>query len=198
MAYIPDVPMFIQYQNAPKFKSILEKLSVYLTIPIEEFYQHYFNIETADTQGLDNWGKILNQSRTIQTPDLTSIFGFDTGVPPSPLTTGYPQNYNNGTFYGGQTIPVILGNDSYRILLQFKYSSYTVNNSVAACMTVINNYIKKQYPLNPSYKCDIIEGNMYFIYNFNFALQPFEVALFHYNKILPTAAGIKYGVDWVI
>jgi|GEM_PF-5184550 hypothetical protein len=195
--YIPNVEMFIQYQDAPNFKTLLQSLSAYLTIPIDDFFYHYFNLDTADTQGLDNWGIILNQGRTIQSPDYTSVFGFDTGIPPSPLATGYPQNYNNGTFYGGQTIPVTLTDDQYRVLLQFRYSGYVTNNSVASCMTIINNYIKKQYPLNPTYRCDIVESVMHFRYVFNFTLQPFEIALFRDNKVLPTAAGIGYGVDWV-
>ncbi len=196
LPYAPNVNMFIQYQNAPKFLDLLQRLTVYLNIPIKQFYEHFFDLRTADDQGLENWGKILNQSRTIPVPDFTSVFGFDNGTPPSPLSTGYPQNYNNGSFYGGQTAQQLLTNDQYRILLQFRYLSYTINNSVAACMRVVDNYIKHQYPLHPEYMCSIIEGNMEFIYSFSFQLQPFEIVLFKYNNALPSPAGIKYSITW--
>ena len=78
------VNTYIQYQNAPKFNALLTQLTNYLTIPIDQFYTDYFNLLTATTQGLDNWGIILNETRNITYYNYDSIFGFDTGVPATP------------------------------------------------------------------------------------------------------------------
>lgn len=188
--------MYIQYQNANKFTTLLNDLEAYLTIPIKEFYDHYFNINTADPQGLANWGKILNQTETIAVPDFLNVFGFDTGDTPMPLDTGYPQNFGFGNFYNGQTAPTTLTTEQYRAVLKLIYLKYTSNCSVGSCVNVINSYIQQQYS-NPLYKCVIIESQMQFAYSFNFTLQDWEIALFKYNDTLPRPGGIDYKVYWV-
>ncbi len=189
--------MFIQYQNSSNFVSLLNQLSDYLLIPIDQFYNHFFNIKTADTQGLDNWGLILNQIRTIQVPDYTSIVGFNNGVAPVPLDTGYPQNFNYGGFISSATTTQTLTNDQYRAVLQLLYFKYTVDCSVKSCIDVANIYIQEQYN-DPSLLCSITEHAMYYTYDFNFTLQPFEITLFKQNDLLPRPAGIKYNVTWTV
>lgn len=187
--------MYIQYQNALRFVSLLSQLEAYLSIPIREFYNHFYNLATCDTQGLDNWGKILNRTRIAVIPDYSQCIGFDNGTPPVPLDTGYPQNFNNGNFYGGQTIAGTLNDEQYRALLQLTYQKYSVDCSVAACTNVINNYIQTRYN-DAAYQCEIIEGNMEFVYMFNFIPQDWEIALFKYSQVLPKPAGIAYTIQW--
>lgn len=228
--------MFIQYQNAPKFKELLDRLKDYLTIPIQQFYEHFFNIDTADTQGLNNWGLILGQSRTVGQYSLDGVFGFgkrtfpkpptyplplgygvfgddlpdpfegafgfsvDTYTPPEPMPApnAYPQPFDYGVFYGGtntNTKKSTLTNDQYRAVLKLLYQTYTVDCSLASCEEVVNNYIQEQYN-NPILKCNIIEGDMFFTYQFNFTLQPWEISLFKLTKILPKPAGIAYYITW--
>ena len=50
--------IYTQYQNAPKFTKLLFDLEAYLTVDPLEFYETYFNLNTCDTAGLDNWGRI--------------------------------------------------------------------------------------------------------------------------------------------
>jgi len=187
--------LYIQYQNSIKFVNLLTQLEAYLSIPVRDFYNHFYNLQTCDTQGLNNWGKILNQTRNTLVPDYSQVVGFENGIPPDPIDTGYPQNFNNGNFYGGQTRTVILDDAKYRLLLQLIYQKYSVDCSVAACTNVINYYIQQRYN-NPAYYCEIIEGNMEFVYLFSFTPQDWEIALFKYSQVLPKPAGIAYIIQW--
>ena len=188
--------MYIQYQNAPKFTQLLSSLVTYLTIPIDQFYEHFFDLRQCDTQGLNNWGKILNQTRTVLAYNYAQTFGFYTGEA-NLSTTVYPQNFGHGSFFSTSTdtITVTLNDYQYRQLLLLLWQSYCVDCSLVSCANVINEYIQNQYN-NPDYRCDIIEGSMSFTYKFNFALAPWEIALFELNQILPKPAGIKYFVNW--
>jgi hypothetical protein len=191
----PLFPFYVQYQNAPKFTQLLNLLAGYLLIPIELFYATYFNLQTAGTQGLNNWGVILNQSNNILVTQNINRYGFENGSPPSPIDVGYPQNFGHGNF-SNDTQTTILSNDEYRVLLQFIYSSYVIDCSVRSCTDIINTYIQNQYN-NPAYHCYITEGNMTFTYAFNFTLQPFEIAIFITNGKLPRPAGIAYEVTYI-
>lgn len=145
---------------------------------------------------MDNWGVILNQSREVFIYDFDNIIGFNNGISPIPPDTGYPQNFNNGNFFNFGSSVDGLPNEQYRILLKFKYATYTTNCSYASLTNIINYYIQQQYN-NLSKRCDIIDGIKTFTYAFNFTLQPWEIGLFAIEKILPSPAGIRYTVTYV-
>jgi len=189
------VEMYVQYQNAPNFKKLLRQLTDYITIPIDQFFTAYFDLTTCTTQGLDNWGKILNRTRQVNYYNYSKVFGFDNGVTPIPPDTGYPQNFQHGNFFSLTGSGLSLPDYAYRSLLQITYYSYIIDCTLGACASIITFYAKQQ---NPSYKCIITEGDMTFNYHFNYELQGWEVVLFTYSKILPAPAGINYTVTWVI
>ena len=190
---ILPIDIYIQYQNASNFANLLRGITDYLTIPITEFYSDFFDLRTCTTQGIDNWGRILNQSRVIQYFDFTDIFGFDLGLPP-PEPHEYPQNYNHGNFFSFGGSSTSLDDTAYRALLQFTYFNQTIDCSVGACVSVVNYYVRQS---NPNNKCVLTESNMSFNYAFNYQLQGWEIVLFTYTKILPTPAGIPYTVTWI-
>jgi hypothetical protein len=186
--------MYLQYQNTPKFTDLLDKLTAYLLIPINQFYEHFFNLDTADTQGLKNWGVILNQGNVVLARNYDYVFGFNNGTAQTPPDIGYPQNFGHGNwavYYDRRT----LTDDQYRILLKLTYLNYITNNSLASCVSIVNTYIQEQYN-NPDKYCTLLNGNMIFTYHFNFALTDWEVALFKDSHKLPTPAGIGYNVTW--
>lgn len=57
-----------QYANSPKLNTILDGLENMLgaEADIKNFYDNIFNIQTANTYGLDVWGKRLNISRQLK------------------------------------------------------------------------------------------------------------------------------------
>ena len=191
------VKLFIQNQNGPKWNELLRKLTDYLTIPIDQFYTDYFDLRTCTKQGLDNWGRILNVGRTVPYFNIDSIFGFDTGVTPSPPDTGYPQNFDHGNFYALADNTFELNDNQYRVLLQFTYINQTIDNSIGACVASVNAYARNSHDGDSSFKCQVIESALSFTYAFNYTLEGWEAILFAVIKILPTPAGIPYTVTWI-
>ena len=187
--------IYTQYQNAPKFTKLLFDLEAYLTVDPLEFYETYFNLNTCDTAGLDNWGRVLNRPRTINVIDFStgSIFGFDTGTIPDPITTGYPQNFDHGNFVGKTLAPITLDDATYRTLLQFTWFRYTINQAVNPSTFAVNFWIQNTTN-DPTKTCKIteIDGFLDFYYDFNYKLSPIELSLFKGEKILPRPAGRKY------
>jgi hypothetical protein len=185
--------LYVQKQNTVVMKGLFRKLTDYLTIPIDQFYSDYFNLLTCTTQKLDNWGRILNQTRNITFYNYQYILGFDVDEP-APVDNEYPQNFDHGNFFAFNGIPGLLNDNEFRVILQFAYFRQTIDCSIGACVAITNFYAKQS---GSDHKCQIIEGDMSFIYNFNYTLQGFEIVLFKQNKILPTPAGITYDVNWV-
>ena len=185
---------YIQFATADNLNKLADELLPLLTLNPEEFHRKYFDIDTCESDGLDNWGEILNLSRTIQITDATSgVFGFgkqsDYPIPP----TGYPQNFNNGFFYnpdyeGDTTNPVTLNDFQYRLVLKFRYRALTSNMSLYSINNIMNSLI---VALNPTFKCFVyMSGFMQLTYKFNFALQDWQKAIFKNRDILPVPAGI--------
>lgn len=188
------VKSYIQYQNASKFNNLMAQLTDYLTIPIDEFWYNYFTLDTCDTAGLDNWGRILNQSRTITYQNYDYIFGFDVGESAPTDVKTYPQNFEHGCFFAfnGQTSQ--LDDEQFRVLLRFAYFNQTIDCSIGACVFVTNYYAQQS---GAGHQCKIVESSMSFTYEFNYTLQSWEWILFKINKILPKPAGIDYTVTWI-
>jgi len=188
--------LYSQYVNAPKFQKLIDELSAVLTIPISQFYNDFFNLYTCTTQGLDNWGIILNTTRDSFTYDYAESFGFDTGEP-NPTTTEYPQNFGHGSFFStsNRIVKIKLNDTQYRIVLLLQYAKYTSDMSMASCTAIVNNYIQFTYE-DPTYKCTVKDNHLAVNYHFNYSLSAQEVALFKINKLLPKPAGIEYSVTW--
>lgn len=188
--------IYVQYSNATNLKGLLEGLYPYLTIDPEEFYFEFFNIDTCNAQGLDNYGRMLNQSRFIQSVESGSYYqklGFrQVGYTPPP--NEYPQNFNNGNFYGGSTNPqfIELDDADYRVLLKFKYLNYTSNFSYESANRIMNLYALSRAP---NYKAAVIPTPgkvMDITFQFNWELEDFETSIFQIRNVLPVALGVAY------
>lgn len=62
-----------QYANSPKLNAILDGLEDMLgtAADIKNFYNNIFNIQTANTYGLNVWGERLNISRRLKVNEQT-------------------------------------------------------------------------------------------------------------------------------
>jgi len=191
--------LYIQFSNAKNLQKLEEELLPYLTINEEEFRQTYFDIETCDKNGLDNWGIILNISRTVLIGNASDgVFGFGQQsmypVPPD----GYPQNFNNGFFYNLKYekeagIPYELNDFQYRTMLQFRYRTITCNMSLFSINKIMNQLVgtlSKAYGFE-NHRCRVkMTGYMKLSYEFNFALLPWMRAIFINRNVLPVPAGV--------
>lgn len=183
---------YIQFEQATNLNNLLAGLAPYLTIDEETFYTDFFNIQTCIGDGLDNWGKLLNLPRVIYMADLTSCFGFDTGELPDPVATGYPQNFDNGNFWGGQTAGFTLTDDQYRFLLRLKYFSLNTNASLAALNKAINIAVQL---INPAHKAKFSEtGLMELTLEINFYFNAFQYAVFSDRQFIPIPVGVSYTI----
>lgn len=187
---------YVQFANATKLNQLLDNLYPLLTIDPATFLLTYFDIRTCGTNGLDNWGRILNFPRVIQVNDATDgVFGF--GKPnyyPLPTPTAYPQNFNNGRFYnpdyeGDTTNPYILNDFQYRIVLLFRYRTITSNMSMYSINHILNQLV---ISLDSDYKVLAVQtGTMEITYKFNFPLQAWQRAIFKNRNLLPVPAGVN-------
>lgn len=178
--------IYTQYNNATNLNSLLEGLYPYLTISVDDFFKNYFDITTCKDSGLDNWGAILNFSRSIQIPKLENVFGFGT---PSPLDDiQYPQNFANSNFYSGSTEAFNLLDDPYRIALRFRYKYLTCNMSILSANLIMNFYTQSQSIPKRCIVSTTSPMNMDF--KFNYTLSPLEITIFDIPNILPVPTGV--------
>ncbi len=189
-----DFPMYAQYKNSPTFINLVQKFSNALLFKDVDWINDYLSIETATTEGLDNWGIILNQSRIVNSGGIyDGVFGMFNG---DIITddTSYPQNFFNSNFYNINYAPTIaLNNTQYSALLMLIYNKYTTNNSLSELNTIMELYkerigsigqavVFETYPMGITYRFDYIPA-------------PYEIHLFN-NGILPKPAGVKVKLEF--
>jgi len=184
--------IYLQYEQ-PNITAYVDSLQTNISVSAAKFNNEFFNILTCNAAGLDNWGIILNQPRSVLVPNwlAKNKIGFDTGTPPA-STGDYPQNFNNSNFAQfAATTSILLSDDQYRALLQFTYLNYVTN----ATLKTINKNMNFYYnPGNNNGRQVAVtnSGNMQITYTFNFALQPYEIILFNQpTNVLPTPIGVK-------
>ncbi len=183
--------IYVQYQNSTRLNTLLDGIETAIRFTDNDritWINNYLSIETASTDGLDNWGRILGQNRIVPAGigGAKNVLGFDTGIPPAPINDGYPQNFDNGNFYDSShdSSTVVLVDDAYRVLLKILYLKYTTNNSIASLNLMIQSFAGNR---GEAY---VLSGNMSISYVFNFTLKPFEINLFENTDCLPVPAGI--------
>jgi len=184
---------YVQFSTAQNLNKLFDELTPLITIDTLEFLQDYFDIDTCDADGLDNWGRILELPRVITINTATDgVFGFgvqdDYPIPDD----GYPQNLNNGFFYNSEyednTVQYTMLDYEYRIALKFRYSSLTSNLSMRSINKIMNDLLTQ---LDPNHKCTVNQTDiMTLTYKFNFILTPWQKSLFSNRSILPVPAGV--------
>lgn len=168
--------LYLQYQKAINLKALIDQLRPILTINEESFYNDFFNILTCKTDGLDNWGIILGQSRGIPIANNENNFGFYKN---SSSWVPKPKNFGKGIFFKKRLNPIQnLTDDAYRQLLLLIYGTQSINYSIGACARLLNYYYNTQ-DITHKVKVDenIIEP-MSIRYLFNFDLKPYEFSIY--------------------
>lgn len=180
--------VYTQYTNAINFLNLLAGLEPLLIIRPLDFYYNYFNIDTCTGDGLDNWGRILDISRTVNTPDLTNVIGFNNG---SPLEDNqYPCNFNMGNFYGNQVTANVLNDEDFRSLLKLRYAYITTNATLDSANTIMNIFVSS---IGFGNKCQVREvGPMQIEFNFNLTLTFAQRAILYQPGLLPVPASVAH------
>lgn len=175
--------MLAQYANSPALVALVDYMNQWLdpTAALEQFYNLVWNVETAQGEGLDIWGAIVDIPRTIQLVPPNTYFGFETSIPSS----FYP--FNSEPFYAGplQGEQFTLSDDAYRILIMTK----ALANISAFTAPSVNALLRYLFAGRGS--CYVLDlGGMQMQYVFNFALQPWESSVLQQPQLMPRPAGV--------
>jgi hypothetical protein len=188
ITYVPSI--YLQYGQSTHTNNWLNNIAPLLTIDEQQYYNDFFNIETGNRQGLDNWGRILNISGTIYMPDLSNVLGFDTG---EVITNDvdYPQNFGQGNFWGGQVLPILLSDPEFRLLLKYKYGILTTNGTILDANILLNNFFNN-YPGNPLRVRVTQTAVMEVTFEFNGFLTNTQFTIINNRNLLPLSGGSSY------
>lgn len=186
-------PIYLQYQNSPKLKSLVTKTANSLLFQNLNWSSDYLNIQTATSAGLDSWGIILGQTRYVIDPSIQpNIFGFDDGVTPIDNTT-YPQNFYNSNFFDVYSTPsTTLTDQQYRALLLLLYGFNNCNNSLGTYNFLIQRYETMIGSRGVPYV--INNGAMSIGYHFPYSLNVYEIWLFLHSNFLRAPCGVAVSV----
>jgi hypothetical protein len=184
-----EATLLSQYANSPTIVQLVQNMGQYFKqdANFAMFYSFVWNVNTAQSWGLDIWGKIVNVGRTLQIPGANPIFGFqDDSSPPD------TQPFNQGTFNSPgivDTETYVLGDDAYRVLVLAK----ALANISATTAPAINQILQNLFPgRGLCYVLDL--GNMAMQYTFRFALTVTEYAILAQSNVLPRPAGVKANI----
>lgn len=178
-----------QYGDATCLQNMveLEWQSISANSFIDDFYTNIWDITTANSYGLDIWGKIIDLSRTMQYTARGVYFGFKESQL-SDSTANDPQPWNTYPFYSrnysNTTGTVILSDTLFRKALMMKafhnITDMTIPSMNAALVSLFgdsgNAWVGR-------------DGGNAMSYRFDFTPSTQELALIQNSKILPVPAG---------
>nr|WP_052923257.1 DUF2612 domain-containing protein [Escherichia coli] len=181
-----------QYADSPKLKSLIYSFNEAVGIEgfLDDFYDVIWNIETADTYGLDVWGKIVVVSRQLTVTENKIYFGFNEASS-DPVLVDDPQPFNQAPFYSGEllTSTVTLTNDVYRKLIMMKAAA-----NISDC-TIPNLNKLLNFMFGDKGRCYVRnDGEMVMSYVFEFALSTSDLAIVQSSGALPSPIGVTVNI----
>lgn len=170
-----------QYGNSPTIQQLIKNIRLYFDSEsaVNEFYDKIWNIETANSYGLDVWGNIVGVSRNITADGDSKFFGFQTAN-----DSFLP--FDNAPFWNGKraTTTYRLGDYAFRRLIMVK----AMSNIARPVPQTLNQMLTYLFDGRRCYALDL--GGMRARYVFSFYLKPYEKQIVC-SDILPRPAGVK-------
>lgn len=152
----------------------------------DAFYDNIWNIETANSHGLDIWGAIVNLSRVMSYSTTNLYFGFNEAELDE-ITVNDPQPFNTYPFYDPSSVSggtVVLSDDYYRKAIMMK----AMTNITDCTPPKINSML--MYMFSDSGNAWVThDGPMKMSYHFDFTPNTTELAIIQNGNILPRPAG---------
>jgi len=181
-----------QYADSPKLKSIIYSFNEAVGIDrfINDFYEMVWDINTADTYGLDVWGKIVVVSRQLTLTENKIVFGFGEALS-TPSALDDPQPFDQAPFYTSDvlTSTVTLTNDVYRKLIMMKAAA-----NISDC-TIPNLNKLLSYMFSDRGRCYVRnDGDMKMSYVFEFLLTQPDLAIVQSSGALPAPVGVTVNI----
>jgi hypothetical protein len=189
----PEDTILAQYAGSPKLRSIIETFNATIDTGefLDDFYDVIWNIDTADTYGLDVWGKIVVVSRLLTVTPSEQFFGYDEAMNSTPVIDD-PQPFDQAPFYTGeqQTSTVTLTNDAYRKLIMLKAMANITDCTIPSMNRML------MYMFGNSGKAYVRnDGGMVMTYVFEFQLSTVELAIVQSSGALPSPAGVTVNIE---
>lgn len=170
-----------QYAASPVIQQLIsDRASYFPNSWQDQFYNNIWNINTAQGIGLDIWGRIVVIGRNIQIP-IVNYFGFTT----TPPQTWDP--FGQESFYTGpaSTTTFALADNAYRVLILAKALANIAKDDAKS----LNKILKQLFPgRGRAWVNDL--GSMAMRFNFEFVLEPWEMAVLTTGGVLPRPAGV--------
>ena len=170
-----------QYAASPVIQQLVADRTTYFPSSWQDqFYDNIWNVDTAQGIGLDIWGRIIVIGRNIQVP-VVDYFGFTT----TPTQSWNP--FGQQSFYTGptSTTTFALADNAYRVLILAK----ALANIAQTNARNLNRILQQLFPgRGRAWVNDL--GSMAMRYNFEFALEPWEMAVLVSGSALPRPSGV--------
>lgn len=167
-----------QYAQSPTINRLIENMADYIRIDVDmdNFLVNIWDINTANSEGLNIWGKIVGVKRNVRIPTQGAFFGFA-------KTRSMP--FNQAPFFTQMQSEVVsLDDETFRQLIKIK----ALANISATTAPALNTLLKKIYPDKVCYVID--NNNMTASYVIADNLTPIQFAILTQTGVMPKPAGV--------
>jgi len=177
-----------QYANSPTLVQLIQNMNECIDprADLQAFFDHVWNIDTAEGFGLDIWGRIIGVGRLLKIPGNDPIVGFDNADVPSDWV---PMSQGRFAVENEATTTYKLSDSAYRVLILTK----ALANITSTTAFGMNRLLRNMFPnRGRAFVRDGRDMTMAFV--FNFSLTNIEYAILTQSGVLPHPAGVGFSV----
>lgn len=182
---LADRTVISQYTTSPTLRQLIRNLDEYINpdVDFDAFYNYVWNVETAQGFGLDIWGRIVGVERILTVPGDVTYLGY--------AEASSWQPFNQAPMYAGEqaTQTYRLADDAYRRLILVKALANITDCTSPSLNRLLSNLFAGRG------RCYVSDtGKMEFRYVFEFALEPYEIAILTQSGAVPKPAAVLASV----
>ena len=186
-----------QYVGSQKLIAWLELFHKEISVDdfLNSFYDNVWNLDTANTYGLNIWGKIVDLPRTMTYQSNEKFFGFKEALIDGTPTATDPQPFDQAPFYSAKYInsgQIVLTDEYYRKAIYMKAAANITNCTVSN----INRMLMYMFG-SSGHAWVQQDGANKMSYHFAFTPSDIELAIIQNANVLPRPSGaiISYIVE---
>ena len=171
-----------QYANSPAICALINGMNDMIdpNYSVNSFYNLVWNVSTANSLGLDVWGRIVGADRNAKIiPPDAAVFGFETDPQSFQPLDQAPFRGSDANFASYR-----LNDSDYRKVIMLKAAA----NLIYATAPNINRFMQAIFGKRCYY---LLTGTMKAAYYFEFKLDFFERYLVYTLGILPVPCGVE-------
>lgn len=189
---LADRTVISQYANSPTLRQLIQNMDEYINpdTDFDAFYDYVWNVETAQGFGLDIWGRIVGVGRMLTIPGASLYLGYQEAYTAPTASTG-AQPFDQAPFYTGvqSSQTYRLADDAYRKLILVKALANISDCTSPSLNRLLSNLFAGRG------RCYVSDtGKMEFRYVFEFALEPYEIAILTQSGAIPKPAAVQANV----